>query len=168
LLKQFVPDLQVESVHQIDLRKLWDQGFRGIITDLDNTLVGAGDSSATPELIDWLEKVDHMGFKVVIVSNNQRSRVAAFSDPLNIPYIFRARKPTGGAFRRALSILQLTPRQTVVIGDQLMTDILGGNRMGFYTILVQPISMKDEGFLTRQINRRLERVARYLTRNHRR
>lgn len=168
MLKQFVPDLQVESVHHIDLKKLWNQGFRGIITDLDNTLVGAGDPTATPELIHWLAKVHQTGFKIVIVSNNQRSRVAAFSDPLNIPYIFRARKPIGGAFRRALSLLQLTPRQTVVIGDQLMTDILGGNRLGFYTILVQPISLKDEGFLTRQVNRRLERVAQYLTRRLRR
>jgi hypothetical protein len=158
LLKKLVPKLQVNSIYDIDLNGIWQSGIRGIITDLDNTLVGAKDPSATPELLDWLKLVQEAGFKVVIVSNNHRIRVETFAQPLAIPFIFRAKKPTRSPFLRALKLMGLTPRQTMVIGDQMLTDVLGGNRMGLYTVLVQPISRKDESFVTR-INRKVEKLA---------
>jgi HAD superfamily phosphatase (TIGR01668 family) len=95
----------------------------------------------------------------VIVSNNRRTRVSAFASPLSIPFIYRARKPANASFVKALHLLGTSPEQTCVIGDQLMTDVLGGNRMGLYTILVKPISLGDEGFFTKAVNRRLERIA---------
>lgn len=159
MLSKLVPRLQVATIYDIDLDKLFASGIRGIITDLDNTLVGAKDPHATPELIDWLEVVKRRGMRVVIVSNNRHTRVSAFASPLSIPFIPRARKPTNVSFVKALQLLGTTPEQTCVIGDQMMTDVLGGNRMGLYTILVKPISLGDEGFFTRAINRRLERIA---------
>jgi HAD superfamily phosphatase (TIGR01668 family) len=137
---------------------MWQTGVRGIITDLDNTLVGAKHPQATPELTNWLRKVAAMGFQIVIVSNNSELRVSRFSDPLSIPYISSAKKPGNSAFRRALGMMKLNPEQVVVVGDQMLTDVLGGNRLGLHTILVVPISPKDEGFFTR-INRRIERYA---------
>lgn len=158
MLKKLIPQKNVRSIYDIDVQALWDAGVRGIITDLDNTLVGAKRPQATPELLAWLKRLQAIGFQVVIVSNNNKLRVSRFSEPLSIPYIFRAKKPGNSAFRKAMEIMSLSPRQTVVIGDQMLTDVLGGNRLGLYTILVLPIELADEGFFTK-INRRIEKAA---------
>jgi HAD superfamily phosphatase (TIGR01668 family) len=157
LLHKFTPRQRVNTVYEIPLAELWLNGIRGIITDLDNTLVGAKEALATPELIAWLDEVKSMGFKVVIVSNNHKTRVSRFAEPLEIPYIHRAKKPTNAAFHKALEWMELSADQTVVIGDQMLTDVLGGNRMGLHTILVLPIELLDEGFFTK-INRRVEKI----------
>lgn len=158
MLKKLIPHKNVRSIFEIDLRALWQAGVRGIITDLDNTLVGAKRPHATPELIAWLDQIRSIGFRVVIVSNNDRSRVSAFSEPLNIPYIYRAKKPGAAAFKKALALMNLDPRQAAVVGDQMLTDVLGGNRLGIYTILVTPIALHEEGFFTK-VNRRIEKAA---------
>lgn len=159
MLKKLVPRLQVNTIYDIDLKALWEQGKRGIITDLDNTLVGAKAPLATPELIDWLKVVGQLGFQVVIVSNNNKPRVSKFAEPLSLPFIYRAKKPTSASFYKAMALMKLRPEQTVVIGDQMMTDVLGGNRMGLYTILVLPIARADEGMFTKIVNRTLEKAA---------
>jgi len=159
-----VPNVSVHSVYEIDLDQLWKEGFRGIITDLDNTLVGAKVAEATPELIQWLDTVQQKGFRVVIVSNNYHSRVSAFANPLQIPFIHSAKKPTAVPFRKALNVLGTSAAETVVIGDQLMTDVLGGNRFGLHTILVKPVALHEEGIATKLINRPLERIAKRLLR----
>ncbi len=156
MLDLFVPKMKVDSIYEIDLEALLDQGFRGIITDLDNTLVGAREPEATPQLLEWLKILDKHGFRVVIVSNNRQPRVERFAKPLGMPFVYKAKKPLRTSFKKALQLLDLPPQQVVVIGDQMMTDVFGGNRMGLFTILVQPIAPQDEGFGTR-INRTLER-----------
>lgn len=148
--------MRVDTVYQINLEELANAGIRGIITDLDNTLVGAKDPEATPELMEWLKTVRAKGFRVVVVSNNNRERVARFAEPIGISFIPAARKPLGAAFRKALDMMGVTPEQTAVIGDQLLTDVLGANRLGLHPILVTPISPKDESVFTR-FNRRIER-----------
>lgn len=157
MLRKFIPHLRVDAVYDIDLDELWNTGVRGIITDLDNTLVGAKDPSATPKLHAWLQQVSRKGFKVVIVSNNNRLRVAAFAEPIQLPFIHAAKKPSRRAFRKALGMLVLAPNQVVVVGDQLLTDVFGANRMGLNAILVTPISPQDESVFTR-LNRRIERM----------
>lgn len=158
MLNNLIPKLSVQTIYDIDVQQLWNSGIRGIITDLDNTLVGAKDPHATPELIEWLKQLQLRGFKVTIVSNNHRGRVSAFAEPLGVPFIYRAKKPTNVSFHRALTLMGTSVKQTAVIGDQMLTDVLGGNRMGLYTIMVQPISILDEGFFTK-INRRIEKAA---------
>lgn len=153
-----VPRLAAKSVFDIPLEELWNKGIRGIITDLDNTLVGARVPVATPELVQWLKEVQDKGFQVVIVSNNNKLRVSAFADPIVVPYISSAKKPMNASFRRAMGLMKLTEKETAVVGDQMLTDVLGGNRLGLFTILVQPVAAADEGFFTR-INRRIEKVA---------
>lgn len=160
MFERLLPHVRVNTIYNIDLDALQKQGIRGIITDLDNTLVGAKVPLATPELVEWLDHVRDLGFKVVIVSNNNQTRVSNFSSPLRIPFVHAARKPANKAFRRALKELGLPVEQTAVIGDQMLTDVLGGRRMGLYTILVSPIAPNDEGVMTR-INRRIERIALY-------
>lgn len=155
MLKHFLPDQHVKSIFEIQPESLKEKGIKGIITDLDNTLVEWDRPSATPKLIEWFDNMRKHEILVTIVSNNIEKRVKAFSDPLQIPFIFQARKPMGRAFNKALKEMGLKKGETVVIGDQLLTDVLGGNRSGFHTILVVPVAQTD-GFVTR-FNRKVER-----------
>ncbi|MFK2824442.1 YqeG family HAD IIIA-type phosphatase [Bacillus sp. B190/17] len=155
MLKKFLPSKHVKSIFHITPQDLTARGIKAIITDLDNTLVAWDRPDATPELLEWFKEMREAGIKVLIVSNNNKKRVSTFSHPIDIPYIFEARKPMGRAFRQAVKILGVKKEETVVIGDQLLTDIFGGNRNGFYTILVVPVAQTD-GFWTK-FNRRIER-----------
>ncbi|PPA71483.1 YqeG family HAD IIIA-type phosphatase [Jeotgalibacillus proteolyticus] len=155
LIKLFLPNEFVNSVFEITPQKLKEQGIKAVITDLDNTLVEWDRKNATPRLIEWLESMQKNGILVTIVSNNNQLRVSAFSDPIGVPFIYHARKPRGKAFRQAIKDMRVKKEETVVIGDQLLTDVLGGNLNKLYTILVVPVA-KTDGFLTR-INRRIER-----------
>ncbi|OXS80475.1 YqeG family HAD IIIA-type phosphatase [Domibacillus enclensis] len=155
MLKLFLPNEQVKSVLEIDPERLKQKGIKAIITDLDNTLVAWDRPDATPELLHWFQEIRDAGIKVLIVSNNNQKRVSSFSTPLDLPFIFEARKPMGRAFRKAIKLLGVKKHETVVIGDQLLTDVFGGNRSGIHTILVIPIAATD-GFWT-QINRKIER-----------
>ncbi|AKG33905.1 YqeG family HAD IIIA-type phosphatase [Paenibacillus durus] len=158
MFERLVPKLRVNTVFDINLEGLYLQGYRGIITDLDNTLVGAKAPLATPELVLWFDKVKQLGFKLVIVSNNNMNRVSRFAAPLNIEFVHRARKPSNAPFHKAMKLMNLEPEKTIVVGDQMLTDVYGGNRLGLFTVLVLPISLEDEGLGTR-INRRIEQIA---------
>lgn len=155
MLKHFLPDEHVKSILDISPEDLQKRGIKGIITDLDNTLVEWDRPTATPQLIKWFDEVRKHNILVTIVSNNNQQRVKSFSDPLGIPFIFQARKPMGRAFHRAIAAMGIKRNEAVVIGDQLLTDVLGGNRSGFHTILVVPVAQTD-GFLTK-FNRLVER-----------
>ncbi|QQZ10792.1 YqeG family HAD IIIA-type phosphatase [Heyndrickxia vini] len=155
LLKKFLPNEHVKNVFFIKPESLKEKGIKAIITDLDNTLVEWDRPNATPKLIHWFEEMKKHNIQVTIVSNNNEKRVKEFADPLGIPFIFLARKPLTKAFNRAIKLMEVKKEETVVIGDQLLTDVLGGNRSGFYTILVIPVAQSD-GFMTR-FNRKIER-----------
>jgi HAD superfamily phosphatase (TIGR01668 family) len=155
LLKQFLPNKYVKSIFDINPRELKERGIKGIITDLDNTLVEWDRPGATPKVIQWFEEMKLHEMKVTIVSNNNETRVKAFAGPLNISFIHRARKPLTYAFHRAAQRMNLKKEEVVVIGDQLLTDIFGGNRGGFQTILVVPVAQND-GMATK-FNRLIER-----------
>lgn len=155
MLKKFLPNEHVKSIFHIKANDLKEKGIKGIITDLDNTLVEWDRAEATPKLIQWFKEMKEANITVIIVSNNNKERVRSFAEPLNIPFIYSARKPLSKAFHQALRKLGLKKEETVVIGDQLLTDILGGNRSGFHTILVVPVASTD-GFWTR-FNRAIER-----------
>ena len=158
MLELMLPKLTVRTVYDIDLDDLRRRGIRGILTDLDNTLVGAKVPLATPELGAWLSDVRSRGFQVVVISNNGEDRVRTFAEPLELPFVSRARKPLGAAFAKALAMMNLKPEEAAIVGDQMMTDVLGGNRIGLFTILVEPIARMDEGWMTRNVNRNLERA----------
>jgi HAD superfamily phosphatase (TIGR01668 family) len=153
-----IPKLRVNRIFDIDLDDLYARGYRGIITDLDNTLVGAKVPLAYPELIAWFELVKKTGFQLIIVSNNHLARVSNFAVPLDLQFVHEARKPSLKPFQKAVKMMGLSNTETIVVGDQMLTDVYGGNRLGLFTVLVQPISVLDEGWTTR-INRRVELVA---------
>lgn len=151
----FMPNDYVQSVFQIDIEKLANSGFKGIITDLDNTLVGWDVKTPTKEIQEWFKKTNDLGLTITIVSNNNEKRVSGFSKDLDVDFIFKARKPMGRAFKKAIQHMNIKPEETIVIGDQMLTDVLGGNNNGLYTIMVVPVK-KTDGFLTR-LNRIIER-----------
>lgn len=155
MLNLFLPNEHVKSVFDIQPIVLKQKGIKGIITDLDNTLVAWDVKNATPEVIKWLELMREHAIKVTIISNNKQERVEVFSEPLGTPFVYSARKPLTIAFKRVAKKMELKKEEVVVIGDQLLTDILGGNFAGFYTILVVPIVETDAKIT--KFNRKIER-----------
>ncbi|WP_096270652.1 YqeG family HAD IIIA-type phosphatase [Paucisalibacillus globulus] len=155
MLKRFLPNEHVKNIFEIKPSVLKEQGIKGIITDLDNTLVAWNVKEATPEVVNWFKLMKDNGIKVTIISNNKEDRVKMFSEPLGTPFVFSARKPLRRAFKTAAKQMELNKEEIVVVGDQLLTDVLGGNSAGFYTILVVPIVKTDEKIT--QVNRKIER-----------
>lgn len=124
---------------------------------MDNTIVRSDSNQFSPEVIRYINELRRHGLKVGIVSNNRRRRVSAIAASLNLPAIHRAIKPFSRPFRKALKMLGTSPEETALVGDQIFTDILGGNRMGLHTILVNPMEGKDF-WGSRLISRQLEKL----------
>jgi len=156
LLKILRPKVYVNTVYNIDLKKLKKtKKIKGIIVDLDNTLVAWGEKDVSQRIIDWVKEAKRLGFKICIVSNTNSKRVAEFAKIFNIPYHSKYFKPFSIAFNNGLKILDTKKSETVVIGDQIFTDIWGGNKLKLLTILVTPIAKKDSigTFLHRNIEK---------------
>lgn len=144
MFELFRPTFQAKSLDAISVEKLARDGIRGLIIDLDNTMTPWNDVEVGPKVTKWFKKLESQGIRTCVVSNNKRKqRVAVVAEKLGIPFVFRATKPRRRAFRAGMDILQTGLNDTAVIGDQLFTDILGGNRMGLYTILVTPINDRE-------------------------
>lgn len=153
---KFVPSEYQKSVKNIDFLHLYRAGFRTIFIDIDNTLVSYKEHHLTETLVNFLHQLENIGFKLVLISNNKQQRVETFVGKHPFKYVYNARKPLKRGFRQGLNAIGETdPKKVVHIGDQVMTDILGGNRMGFYTILVSAIERKSDILPTR-INRKME------------
>ena len=150
-----LPDEFVNSVFEITPEKLHAKGIKGIITDLDNTLVEWDRPDATEEIAVWIEELKAAGIRVIIASNNHEERVKRFAEPLGIPYIHRAKKPLGHAYYAGLVHLKLQRHEVAMVGDQLLTDVMGAKRQKLYTFLVRPVAQSD-GFVT-LFNRFVER-----------
>ena len=154
-MRRFVPDEVLPSVLDIDLSSLKRRKIKGLLIDLDNTLVGWGESHMEPGFAAWIKQAREAGFEVCLVSNAMPDRVDAFASELDIPRVSKAMKPLRRAFCRALRVLGLETHEAAVIGDQLFTDVYGGNRLGLYTILINPLSTRE--LRTTRLVRRLER-----------
>jgi len=156
------PDECVESVLDVDLESLGRRGIKALILDLDNTLL-AWEADQVPSAVSrWIDRARDLGFKVCIASNGTKSRVRKIAGELGVPAIPKAVKPRKKPFRLAMEMLGVGPGETAVIGDQVFTDVLGGNRLDLYTILINPVS--DIELKTTRIVRRVEN--RVLSRLH--
>jgi len=151
-----IPDLSHKDIFEIEVDQLEKLGIKGIITDMDNTLVPWSDRTVYPRLAQWFSDLKRRGFKLIIVSNNSKDRGGQLARELNIPAIWYAVKPRRRAFLKALDLMKLVPGEVAVVGDQILTDVLGGNRIGLYTIHVQPISEKE--FIWTKLTRQLEKM----------
>lgn len=152
MLEKFYPDLFLDRVQDIDLRYLEHKGIKGLILDIDNTLVPHG-READDKAVQWIEFVKSKGFKVCIVSNASHKRVIKFNERLKIAAIHRASKPGTRSFLKAVKLMGIKPGETAVVGDQVFTDIVGGRKAKMFTILVKPIDKKEILFI------KLKRIA---------
>ena len=144
MFKILKPKVYVDSVCNIDLKKLKKtKKMKGIIIDLDNTLVAWGKKEVSQRIIDWVKEAKRLEFKLCIVSNTSSKRVAELAKIFDIPYHSKYFKPFSVAFNNGLRILDTKKSETVVIGDQIFTDIWGGNKLRLLTILITPIVKKD-------------------------
>ncbi len=156
MLRKLCPKVQAQSVLELDLSELQTAGIRGIIFDLDNTLVEWKGETINPEVINLIARFKASGFRLCILSNALENRVENVANILELPYVSRAVKPRKSPFKKALEILGTTPEETAVVGDQLFTDILGGNRMELYTIWTPPLSQTE--FVSTRAIRKLEQM----------
>lgn len=155
MLQRFYPDVYVDSAYEIDFEGLYKEGYRGIIFDIDNTLVPHG-APADERSIALFERLKRLGYRVLLLSNNKEPRVKLFNDAVGAEYIFKAGKPAVGNYKKAMERMHTDKEHTLFVGDQLFTDVWGANRAGIRTFLVKPIHPKEEIQIV--LKRYLERV----------
>ena len=158
MLQLFYPDFEVSSAYDIDYDKLYKEGFRGVIFDIDNTLVphGAPADERAEKLFDRLKKI---GYRCCLISNNQEPRVKMFNRNIQVDYVYDAHKPSTKNYIKAMEIMGTDTNNTLFIGDQLFTDVWGAKRSGISNILVKPIHPKEEIQIV--LKRYLERIVLY-------
>ena len=142
-LHMFYPDEYLDSTYEIDFDLLYKKGYRGVIFDIDNTLVHHG-ADATPKVEALFRELDAMGMKTLLLSDNSAERIQRFNKHIGAPYIAEAGKPDPAAYRRGAKMLGLPVEQVVCIGDQVFRDIRGANRCGMASILVDFIRLPQE------------------------
>ncbi|MFD1672743.1 YqeG family HAD IIIA-type phosphatase [Agrilactobacillus yilanensis] len=143
MLQSFKPTFMLNSLYDLDAEQLAYFGIKNILTDLDNTLLPWNNKKPDDRLRLWLQKMTKAGIKVIVVSNNSAQRVDIALEELGMPFIARAMKPTVKGIKEALTTYHLNPDETVMVGDQLITDVCSGNRAGIRTILVKPLVNSD-------------------------
>ncbi len=158
MLKTFYPDDYVASTYVIDFEKLYKDGVRGLIFDIDNTLVPHG-APADERAIKLFQRLKKIGFHCCLISNNKEPRVAKFNEPIQVDYVYNAHKPSTKNYRKAMKIMGTDTSNTVFIGDQLFTDVWGAKRSGIQSILVKPIHPKEEIQIV--LKRFLEKIVLY-------
>lgn len=149
------PDLYYNNIYEIDYEQLWNNGIRAFLFDIDNTLATYDNAYPDEKLMLMLSKLKNKGFKVYFLSNNNKERVRLFSEFAGLPYKARACKPLKFFIKRAIKQLGETKNTVVLVGDQLFTDVWGANRLGILSILVNPISPKEDKFVA--FKRKLEK-----------
>lgn len=156
MLRPFTPHLYVTHVAHIPLGDLARRGIKGLLLDLDNTLLERRSEGFEPAIIHWVATAKSQGFDLCLVTNAPPARTARMAELLGVSGVPRSNKPLTGGLRRGLALLGLRPDQAAMVGDQVFTDVWAGNRLGMYTILVRPMSRK-ESILT-WVKRPLERL----------
>jgi HAD superfamily phosphatase (TIGR01668 family) len=153
------PTVLAERIWEVDLEGLWERGVRGLILDLDNTLVDWNAEELRPPVRTWVEEARRRGLRLCLVSNAFFGRrVKRVAQELGIASVVRAGKPFPGAFRKGMALLGTTAASTCAIGDQVFTDLLGANRLGLVTALLSPLSSRES--LHTRVIRRVERPLR--------
>ena len=163
-MEKYIPDVYQKSIYNIDYTKLKEKGIQCLLFDLDNTLVPYSTKKPDDKSTELFSQLKEMGFRVILFSNSGKKRLRPFKEELEVDCCASARKPRIKSFHRVLKEYRLKEDEVAIIGDQMMTDVLGGNRVGITTILVNPISVK-EAFWTKP-NRILEKRMMKKLRNH--
>jgi len=157
MLHLFCPDFCCASITDISVKWLKSHAVKTIILDVDNTLLPWDSNVPTAENVEWIKSLKNAGFRLILLSNNGRKPIEAICQTVDLPAISWAAKPLSLGFRRALHRLQLKKREEVlVIGDQIITDVLGAKQFGLKVLLVESLSQKE--FIVTRLTRKIERA----------
>lgn len=142
-MKRLYPCEEAESAYKIDYQKEYDKGIRGVLFDVDNTLVEHG-APATKQAVELFEKLHKIGLRTCVISNNKEERVSPFANAVGSNYVYKANKPSVAGYIKGMQNMATDAETTIFVGDQIFTDIYGANRAGIRTYLVKPIHPKEE------------------------
>ena len=156
MFDKFVPDIYQKSIYTINYNKLKTSGIKCIIFDLDNTISPVTMSNSTKRLKNLFFKLKTMGFKCIILSNSGKKRVEPFKNELALDSGYSSRKPNNKKYIKIMNSYNFVPNEIAAVGDQLLTDVYGANKMGFTSILVNPLGAKD--FIVSIFNRAIEKI----------
>lgn len=154
-MEKFIPDIYVKSIFDIDYKALKLRGIKCILFDLDNTIAPVTIPIPNQSMKDLIADIELQGFKVIILSNASKSRVEPFKEKLNVDASYHSFKPFKKKYKKIMAIYNFKDNEIACVGDQILTDIYGANKMGFLSILVNPISKID--LIGTKINRVIER-----------
>ena len=166
MIERLFPDKHIKKVEDINLAELKKMGLKGMIIDIDNTLIDYN-KNLRESTIEWINNAKKEEFKICLVSNNTKQRVTEIANKLSLEGICNATKPRRKGFIEALNKMNLKNTEIAVVGDQVFTDVYGGNRLNMFTILVEQIAIKDiwitkikrpiEKYVLRRYNERSEK-----------
>ena len=154
----FFPDAYIDSTYVIDFEKLYKEGIRGVIFDIDNTLVPHG-APADERAIRLFARLRSIGLDYCLISNNQLPRVKPFADAVQAKFVEDAHKPSRKNYLKAMKLMHVDLNSCIFVGDQIFTDVYGAKRCGMRTILVKPLHPKEEIQIV--IKRYLEKIVLY-------
>ena len=143
MLNKLYPDTYLDSIDDIDFEMYYKKGIRGIVSDIDNTLVPHG-AQADEHIINVFKKIHQMGIDTCLISNNKKLRVEPFAKAVNSKFIYDAHKPSRESYKKAMELMNTDKESTLFIGDQIFTDIWGANRTGIETVMLKQIDKKEE------------------------
>lgn len=163
MLERLYPNVYLDSTYDIDFEQYYQDGYRAIIFDIDNTLVPHG-APADQRAIALFKRLHALGYQTMMLSNNKEPRVKMFCDAVDAEYIYKAGKPNPANYREAMKRLHTDEKNTLFVGDQIFTDVWGANKAGIYSILVKPIHPKEEIQIV--LKRYLEKVVLFCYKRH--
>lgn len=155
MFQKLYPGEYLDSTYDIDFEALYAKGYRGILFDIDNTLV-PHDAPADDRAKELFARLRQIGFETCVISNNKEPRVKSFAQDVGCHYIYKANKPLPDGFRKAMKEMGTKEYNTLFVGDQIFTDVFGANMAGLFTIMVKPIHPKEEIQIV--LKRRLEKI----------
>ena len=155
-MNNLIPDIYQSSIYTINYDKLKEHGIKCLLFDLDNTISLNKVDTPSKELIRLFTRLEDSGFKVIIMSNSNKKRLSKFKDVLNVDTAYSSKKPLSFKYKKILKMYKFHMSEVAAIGDQLFTDILGANRVGITSILVEKLG--EDTFFGTKINRCMEKM----------
>ena len=164
-MEQYIPDIYAKSLYDIDYDNLVNRGIKCVLFDLDNTLLPPTTKEVSKKLIDFIKQTKKTNIRFIIYSNSLKKRVSEIANRLDLEYFYFVRKPHRGKIDQIVKKYEYNQSEMAIIGDQLLTDVLFGNKLGITTILVNPLSVHDR-FFTRFNRRREKKIYKKLYQNN--
>lgn len=145
-MEKYIPDIYVKSVYDIDYDNLKSRGIKCVLFDLDNTLLPPKTKEVSKKLVDFIKQAKKTNIRFIIYSNSNKKRVSDVAGRLDLEFFYFARKPYRGKIDKIVKKYEYNQSEIAIVGDQLLTDVLFGNRVGITAILVNPLSVNDKIF----------------------